>query len=183
MRVISGSANRRKLVAPAGMDVRPTTDRIKETLFNIINGRLYDIDFLDMFAGSGAIGIEALSRGASSCVFIENSSASLKCIRENLSTTSLADRADVRACDAVSAVERLKAEGRSFDIIFMDPPYGHELEKQVLTGISQYDILKEDGLIIIEASSDTDFDYVSELSFNVSRIKKYGSNMHVFLER
>lgn len=183
MRVISGSANRRKLVAPEGLSVRPTTDRIKETLFNIINNRIYDIDFLDLFAGSGAIGIEALSRGAASCVFVDSYTESLKCIRENLNTTSLGAHASVMACDAVSAIDRLKAEGKSFDIIFMDPPYDQELEKKVLTQISANNILKEDGLIIVEASSDTDFGYAQELGFNVSRTKSYGSNKHVFLER
>lgn len=182
MRVIAGSARSLKLKTPAGNDVRPTTDRIKETLFNILSPDIYGADFLDMFAGSGAIGIEALSRGANSCVFVEKSRESLGCINDNLTHTKLADKAKVMSLDAVASVSRLYHDGRRFDIIFMDPPYNQELEKKVLEAIADYSILKEDGMIIIEASAETEFDYLEDIGFELTREKRYGSNKHVFLK-
>lgn len=183
MRVIAGSARSLNLVAPKGMEVRPTTDRIKETLFNILSPRVFDSSFLDMFAGSGAIGIEALSRGARECVFVENSQASVQAIKENLAHTKLDSSAQIVICDCVAAVSRLASSKRKFDIIFMDPPYNHELEKKVLEEITKSDILSKEGLIIVEASKDTDFSYAEELGLRVTREKSYGSNKHIFLER
>ena len=100
MRVIAGSARRLRLKTIDGMETRPTTDRIKETLFNMIHDDLYGCAFLDLFAGSGGIGIEALSRGAKSAVFVEKDKRAASCIRENLAATRLADRALVMCCDA-----------------------------------------------------------------------------------
>ncbi len=182
MRVISGSANRRRLVTPAGLKVRPTTDRIKETLFNILAPRIVDVWFLDLFAGSGGIGIEALSRGAAGCVFVDNDRDSMRCIKENLETCKLADRAQTVFSDAVRAVMGLKAQHRKFDIIFMDPPYGKEMEKEVLYAMKD-SILAEDGLIIVEAEADTGFEYLEELGLTAVRVKDYGSNKHIFIER
>lgn len=182
MRVIAGKAGRLKLVTPAGELVRPTTDRIKETLFNIINNRLFDISFLDMFAGSGGIGIEALSRGAADAVFVENSIKSIECIRKNLETTRLGSQARILQCDAADAVRRLFDEKKHFDIIFMDPPYEKGFEKLILEGISKMPILETDGIIIIESSVKTDFDFAAALGFEVTREKVYGSNKHVFLK-
>ena len=182
MRVISGTANRRRLVTPKGLKVRPTTDRIKETLFNILAPRIADTKFLDLFAGSGSIGIEALSRGAAGCVFVDNDRDSMRCIKENLESCKLADRAQTVFSDAVRAVMGLKAQGRKFDIIFMDPPYGKEIEKEVLYSMRDA-LLTEDGLIIVEAQSDTDFGYLEEIGLKSVRIKEYGSNKHIFIER
>ncbi|MCR5829605.1 MAG: 16S rRNA (guanine(966)-N(2))-methyltransferase RsmD [Lachnospiraceae bacterium] len=182
MRVISGTANRRRLVTPKGLKVRPTTDRIKETLFNILAPRIYDVDFLDLFAGSGGIGIEALSRGAASCVFVDNDRDSVKCIKENLDICGLAGKADVMFADATRAVAGLIARKKRFDIIFLDPPYGRELEKEVLFAMSD-NLLKEDGVIIVEASAETQFDYLDGLKLTEVRVKEYGSNKHIFIER
>ena len=181
MRVIAGSARSLRLQTPSGSDVRPTTDRIKETLFNILSPSLYDCDFLDIFAGSGGIGIEALSRGAGSAVFIENAAPSLACINANLEHTGLKDRATVLRSDAVLGIERLFSLGRRFDIIFMDPPYGRLLEKQVLECILAHPILKEEGIIVAEALADTDFEYLNGTDLRVYREKCYGSNKHVFI--
>jgi 16S rRNA (guanine966-N2)-methyltransferase len=182
MRVISGTANRHRLVTPKGLKVRPTTDRIKETLFNILAPRIADVWFLDLFAGSGGIGIEALSRGAAGCVFVDNDRDSMKCIRENLESCRLADRAQTVFSDAARAVVGLKAQGKKFDIIFMDPPYEHEIEKEVLYAMKD-SLLNEDGLIIVEAAADTDFGYLGEIGLTAVRVKEYGSNKHVFIER
>lgn len=182
MRVIAGQARSLKLKTPPGDEVRPTTDRIKETLFNMIAPSIYGCDFLDMFAGSGGIGIEALSRGAQSVCFVENARASLACIEENLVHTRL-EGGTVYKSDAVNAVSRIYHDGKKFDIVFMDPPYNNGLEQKVLEQISQYDILKEDGIIIVEASEKTEFDYLEGLGFKIQREKIYGSNKHVFIQK
>ena len=181
MRVIAGSKRSLRLKTPPGDNVRPTTDRIKETLFNIISPRIWECDFLDLFCGSGGIGIEALSRGATSCVFVDSSTESLKYTKDNLKFTGLEANATVMRADAASAVRELFTGGRRFDIIFMDPPYSNELEKKVLEEIACYNILKEDGIIIVEAAADTDFSYLANLGFGISREKSYGSNKHMFI--
>ena len=182
MRVIAGTAKRLQLKTVESMDTRPTTDRIKETLFNMISEYLADSNFLDLFSGSGAIGIEALSRGAAHASFVEQSKKAMTCIRENLEYTKLADRADVYETDVINALSRM--EGRkTFDYIFMDPPYNQLLEKKVLECLSSSELLSEDGLIIVEASLETDFSYVDELGFAMIKEKIYKTNKHIFLEK
>ena len=183
MRVIAGSARSLKLTAPEGLEVRPTTDRIKETLFNILSPDIYGCRFLDLFCGSGAIGIEALSRGARKAVFVDNNTKSLECTRKNLMFTKLADGAEVIKSDSVSVINRLKIENRRFDIIFMDPPYDRGFEKSVLEQEAFCDILDEDGIVIIEASADTGFGYIEGCGLEIYREKSYGSNKHVFLRK
>lgn len=182
MRVIAGSAKRLQLKTVEGMDTRPTTDRIKETLFNMISTYLADADFLDLFSGSGAIGIEALSRGAAHASFVEQSKKAMQCIRENLAHTKLADRAQLYETDVMNALSRMEGK-RQFDYIFMDPPYNELHEKRVLMYLADSQLLREDGLIIVEASLDTDFSYVAELGFVIVKEKEYKTNKHVFIER
>lgn len=181
MRVIAGTAKRIQLETVEGLETRPTTDRIKETLFNMIQPHMADTTFLDLFAGSGAIGIEALSRGAKRAVFAEMNIKAVSCIKKNLTNTKLDMRAEVLRVDAVSAVNRLSGREK-FDYIFMDPTYNMELEKEVLIAISANDILSEDGLIIIEASKETDFSYIESLGFGLIKEKEYRTNKHVFIE-
>lgn len=182
MRVIAGSAKRMPLKTVEGMDTRPTTDRIKETLFNMISEYLADSYFLDLFSGSGAIGIEALSRGAAYATFVEQNKKAMNCIRENLKFTKLDVRAELYETDVINALSRM--EGRKkFDYIFMDPPYDQLLEKRVLEYLQESDLLSEDALIIVEASLDTDFSYVNSLGFSMIKEKIYKTNKHVFLER
>ncbi len=135
MRVIAGTARRLQLKTLDGIDTRPTTDRIKETLFNMISAELYDSNFLDLFSGSGGIGIEALSRGAANAVFVEKNPKAMKCIQENLESTKLKDRAKTMQMDVFAALSRLNGEWK-FEYIFMDPPYNHEWEKQVCWNFS-----------------------------------------------
>ena len=131
MRVIAGKARRLNLKTIPGIDTRPTTDRIKETLFNILQPELLECRFLDLFSGSGGIGIEALSRGASYAVFVEKNPKAAACIRENLAFTKLAEDGKLLNMDVLQALRSLEGKG-VFDIIFMDPPYNNELERQVL---------------------------------------------------
>lgn len=182
MRVIAGKARRTILETLPGIETRPTTDRIKETLFNVINPYIGDCDFLDLFSGSGAIGIEALSRGAASVTFIENNKSAVSCIKSNLKKTKLEQDAIVLNADAVSCIKSLEAKKQVFDIIFMDPPYEHELEKQILLALSHKSILHENSIIIVEASLETKFDYLDETGFQIYRTKEYKTNKHVFLE-
>ncbi|MDO5702981.1 MAG: 16S rRNA (guanine(966)-N(2))-methyltransferase RsmD, partial [Lachnospiraceae bacterium] len=128
MRVIAGSARSMPLRTIKGMDVRPTTDRTKETLFNILQTRVPDCRFLDLFAGSGSIGIEALSRGAGHAVFVEKDRRVRKLIEENLVFTKLMDRARVIGGDVSAVLPQLEG-GEPFDIIFMDPPFLKDLER------------------------------------------------------
>lgn len=181
MRVIAGTARRLKLRTIEGKDTRPTTDRIKETLFNMIQWKVPGAEFLDLFGGSGSIGIEALSRGARGACFVENNRAAAAVIRDNLAFTRLSESAMVMECDAVTAIRRLCGKGKIFDIIYMDPPYNMEWEKQVLAVLADSDILDKDTMIIIEADKDTGFQYAAELGFTVDRQKEYKTNKHVFL--
>lgn len=181
MRVISGSARRLLLKTIEGPDTRPTTDRIKETLFNMINQDLLSSRFLDLFSGSGGIGIEALSRGAAAAVFLENNPKAVECIRENLRTTRLEDHAIVMACDVLAGLKRLEGKNDPFDFVFMDPPYHCDLERPVLLSLSQSDLIHEDTVIIIEAALETDFSYLESIGLHTIKVKSYKTNKHLFV--
>ena len=183
MRVIAGSARSLRLKTIEGIETRPTTDRIKETLFNMLNPYIPGSRFLDLFAGSGAIGIEALSRGASEAVFIDNNKKCVDCIKANLKFTKLEDRASVYNSTAASAIAMMDDED-PFDIIFLDPPYDNLYEKDVLYALDDSKLVDEDTIIIVEASKETDFDYVEEeTNFEVYKEKVYKSNKHVFIRK
>jgi 16S rRNA (guanine(966)-N(2))-methyltransferase RsmD len=183
MRVIAGKARRLILKTIEGLDTRPTTDRIKETLFNMIHDQIPDCCFLDLFSGSGAIGIEALSRSAKLAVMVEQNPKAAECIRENLKTTRLQDDAVVMNCDVLTALKRLEDKDYLFDVIFMDPPYRMEWEKRVLEYLAASSLINEDTTIIIEASLDTDFDYLKSMGYEITREKNYKTNKHVFVTR
>ncbi len=182
MRVIAGKAKRLVLKTIEGLETRPTTDRIKETLFNIINPRLAECDFLDLFSGSGAIGIEALSRGAKSAVFVENNRAAAECIKTNLKTTGLESGAQILTMDAVSSIKALEVQGKVFDMIFMDPPYNQLLEKQILEALQNTNIIYYNTMIIVEASLGTNFEYLENTKLQIYKQKDYKTNKHVFIE-
>ena len=180
MRVIAGKAKRIPLVTPPGYDTRPTTDRIKETLFNILQDDIYDCRFLDLFAGSGGIGIEALSRGASNAVFVENERSAQRCIRQNLEKTRLVDQSQVVANEVISYITRYA--GEPFDIIFADPPYRKGFEDKLLTALKSSGAVCENTLIIIESALETEMDFIDEDFYEIVRIKDYKSNRHIFLK-
>lgn len=183
MRVIAGSARSLRLKTIPGNDTRPTTDRIKETLFNMINDRMYGCRFLDLFSGSGGIGIEALSRGADMAVFVENNRKAAVCINDNLKFTKLDNKAAVMETDVISALKKLDNSGKQFDVIFMDPPYNNMYERMVLEELMESDILTAQTLIIIEASKETDFSYVTDMGYEIVKEKIYKTNKHVFVSR
>lgn len=181
MRVIAGSARRLLLKTIDGLDTRPTTDRIKETLFNMIQPGIADCQFLDLFSGSGGIGIEALSRGAKLSVFIENNPKAVACIKENLAATRLEDRGVVISCDAITGLKRLEGRDYVFDYVFMDPPYDHEHERYVMEYLSASALINEETTIIIEASLNTNLDYLESFGFIVDKVKNYKTNKHLFV--
>ncbi|MBS6722366.1 MAG: 16S rRNA (guanine(966)-N(2))-methyltransferase RsmD [Clostridiales bacterium] len=183
MRVIAGTAKHLKLKTVEGMNTRPTTDRIKETLFNMISFQVERCRFLDLFSGSGAIGIEALSRGAREAVFVEQNRKAASCIRDNLEHTHLRERAAVMEQDVMAALKRLDKKGEAFSIIFMDPPYGKLLEKKALLFLSDSTLCDEETTIIVEADLKTDFSYLEETEFRIVRQKKYKTNQHIFIEK
>lgn len=182
MRVIAGKARRIQLKSMEGMNTRPTTDRIKETLFNMLSQDIYECHFLDLFSGSGAIGIEALSRGASHAVLVEQDSKAADCILENLQFTKLIDRAELQKCDVLTALHRMEGQ-KPFDVIFMDPPYDQGLERQVVEYLTRSSLADEYTVIVIEASLETDFSWLEAAGFHAYKYKKYKTNQHVFIQR
>lgn len=152
MRVIAGEAKGRRLEAPKGMRVRPTLDRVRESLFNILGPRLHGCRFLDLFAGSGANGIEALSRGAASCTFVDADERSLKVLRSNVLSVGFAGRSRVKRLTLPSGLERLGESESAYDVVFADPPYDFVHYPRLLEALGQ-GILARDGLAIIEHAS------------------------------
>lgn len=147
----------------------------------MLNPYLADAVFLDVFAGSGGIGIEALSRGAKQCYFVEQNKTALSVIRDNLKFTRLADQAVVLGTEAHSALNQLLGKP-PFDVIFLDPPYNHDLEKDILLDYADASFIGPDTLIVAEASVGTDFSWVEGSPYRIIKIKKYKTNVHVFLE-
>ena len=182
MRIITGSAKGLKLKTPKGLAVRPTGDRVKESVFNILADRVIDATVADFFAGTGNLGIEALSRGASGAVFVDNSQASVSLLRANVALARLVDRAEIHKADVSAAISRLAQAGRRFDLIFCDPPYNRGYVAAVLQQIAARDLLSPDGLIIIEHSQHEMIpDDLSSL--HIVRSQRYGETMVSFLTR
>ena len=182
MRIITGTAKGKRLFAPEGRDVRPTPERVKEGIFSALQFDIEGRRVLDLFAGSGQLGLEALSRGAARAVFVEKNPKACTCIRENLTFTKLADSGTLLNMDVMQALRSLEGKG-VFDCIFMDPPYNHGLERQVLEYLQDSSILDENTLIIVEADLTTDFGYVEDLGYRQLRSKEYKTNKHIFLCR
>lgn len=182
MRVIAGKAKHLPLKALPGLTTRPTTDRIKETLFNMIQNDIPDCRFLDLFSGSGAIGIEALSRGAQMAVFVEQNREAAGIIRENLKFTHLEKDSQLLTMDVRQALVRLQDE-KPFDIVFMDPPYRQDLERDVLEYLSDKPCIDSYTMIIVEAALDTAFDYLDSLGYEMVKYKKYKTNAHIFIRK
>lgn len=147
MRVITGTARGRKLKEPSNYDIRPTTDKVKESMFNIVQFHMEDARVLDLFAGTGQLGIEALSRGAAECVFVDRSPEAVKIVGENLKATGLESRAKVVKSDSIAYLESAKG----FDLVLMDPPYAGELLEKALKILGGFDILNKNGIIICES--------------------------------
>ncbi len=146
MRVTGGSGKGRKLKVPAGQRVRPTSDKVKQALFNILGEKLEGSVFLDLFAGTGSIGIEALSRGAEKVTFVDDSRDSLQAVRRNIEQTGFIEQSDVVASHAEKF---LRKSSEQFDIIFLDPPYTYE-QGTLLNAVAGSAILKPDSIVVSE---------------------------------
>lgn len=171
MRVIAGTAKGTRLKAPAGLAVRPTADRVKEALFNILGPRLIGSLFLDLYAGSGAIGIEALSRGADSCIFVDNNKKNHALIKENLIKTRLESKARLIIADVKKALVTLSGEGVKADLIYLDPPYDSPDLTSVINSVFELGIISGNGLLVAEhAYSNSQWSD----SIATKRQKKYG---------
>ena len=169
MRIISGRLRGKALEPPKGMTTRPTTDKVKESIFNIIQFDLPEARVLDLFAGSGQLGLEAISRGAASCVFVERDRASAAAVEKNLRACGLQPgEGRLYKGDAFSFLAAQQPQ--SYDIILLDPPYGGELLRHALADIAKFDILAEDGIIVCEKAPE---DVIEPLPAGYALLREY----------
>lgn len=176
MRVISGKYKGRKLVAPKGNNTRPTLDRTKETLFNMLAMDIPQSNCLDLFAGSGQIGIECLSRHANSCIFCDLNADAIKTIKQNLASLGIEGQ-QVLKMDYKVALKSFSAN--SFDIIYLDPPFGADMYTEVLNLIDNYNLLADGGQVVCECNQPFDI----PTQYQVTKDRKIGTVQFVFLER
>ena len=173
MRVITGKARGVSLKTPEGLQTRPTTDRVKEALFSVIQFDIPTAVVLDLFGGTGQLGIEALSRGAKRAVFVDDSEKACKLIRENLRRTRLEQEASVIRCDYLAYLRRCTEK---YDIVFLDPPYAEVFLENALKMITEIDILQSGGIIVTERPLGKDLPYEFE-GYTRSKDYKYGSTL------
>lgn len=182
MRVISGIYRGRKLECLEGRDIRPTSDRVKESLFNILSSHVIESTFFDMFGGTGSIGIEAISRGASLAVFVDESIQSIKVLRANLEKLGINEKVEVYNTDYITAVNQLFKSKKKFDFIFIDPPYHLGIAQNALNVVDEQCILESNGMIIVEHNEeDTMPKNVGSLM--MQRQRKYGSTILTFYKQ
>lgn len=168
MRVISGSARGCKLQPVPGMDTRPTTDRVKESVFNIIQSWVRGADVLDLFAGTGQLGIEALSRGAAHCDFVEHSRVAMKIMQKNIAAARVGDCASTHLMEFTRFIS--SCEKNKYGVILLDPPYGGKIMEQALLFINRFDILAPSGIILCESAVTDTF----AVPFAAGREYRYG---------
>ena len=182
MRVISGTAKGKKLNSLEGLETRPTLDRVKEAVFNIIQFDIKDSVVLDLFSGSGALGIEALSRGAKEAILCDASSKAIKIINKNLEETRLKDKAKVINTDYLEVLSKIK--DKKFDIIFLDPPYKSDYVEKSIEYISKYNLLAENGIIIVETNDENKIDKINaKKDLEVYDTRKYGIAIIIFIRK
>lgn len=182
MRVIGGKAKGHRLKSPDGVNVRPTTDRVKEAVFNSIQRYTTDAIVLDLFAGAGTLGIEALSRYAQKAYFVDISTKQIDLIRENLVKTRLLDDAVLKCSDINEAIDIFSNQGMTFDLIFMDPPYDKGFIQDTLERLSHSKLLTAEGLIIVEYSL-KEVPPLEVGSLQRTSLKKYGSTGVAYFKR
>ncbi len=173
VRVISGSARGRSLKAVPGMGTRPTTDKVKEAIFSMI-GPYFDGGYvLDLFAGTGGLGIEALSRGAERAIFVDMDPKSIDVIKQNLKTAKLENQAEVYRNDAMRAIKALEKRAKGFDLIFLDPPYKMTNADEMMLDLAQRGLVQEDATVMVE--HDAGHVYPEQVGeFRQTRVSNYG---------
>lgn len=176
MRVISGKAKGKRLKAPPGMDTRPITDMIKEALFNILGNNIENADFLDLFAGSGSVGLEALSRDADRVIFVDNSPDALKAVKENLEHCNFLNGYEIYKSDVFTAIKKLRNRSLLFDYIYIDPPFTQaDIFSRVMLSLDETVLLKDTGTLIIRTPKKMDLrDDLKNLAR--FRINNYGES-------
>lgn len=174
LRIIAGELKGRKLERIDTELIRPTSDRVREALFSILGDMVIDSRFLDLFAGSGSVGIEAFSRGAKEVVFVDAGNDSIKVLNSNLQKTNLIEETEIIQADYAATVEKLAYQGRKFDIIFIDPPYKFGIALDAVRKIQEKNLLSKNGVIIVEHGSK---DLIPEKIgiFEIFKEKKYGN--------
>ena len=178
MRIISGKARGTKLYTLEGIETRPTLDRVKESLFNIISEKIYDSKVLDLFSGSGAIGIEFASRGAKEVILCDNSKKAIEIIKKNTQKTHLEEKIKIHNTDFKELLNSLK--GQKIDIIYLDPPYKSEYIKQAIELIENLEILSENGIIIAETDEPRKIE--KEEKYQIINKRKYGRAYLYFIK-
>lgn len=179
MRISAGEAKGRRLRVPKGNAVRPTQDRVREAIFNALGDRVVGARVLDLFAGAGGLGIEALSRGADGVVFVERDSRTADLLRGNVATSGFAGRAAVWRSDVLRAVRALGQRGESFDLVFCDPPYGEGWVNRTLVILAGSRVVAAGGVVVVEAERRDAVEAPQE--FHVMRRRAYGDTVVVFL--
>ncbi len=181
MRIIAGQNRGRKLKSVPGMKTRPTADRVKEAVFSSIDGLLYGSRFLDVFSGTGNIGLEAVSRGAAEAVMLEKDSDALRVIQDNIAACGQAQRCRLLRGDSIASLDALGRQGKQFDIVYVDPPYQSGLYEIVLRQITEKHLLAQDGLILLECAKNTS-NFVENDIFFIWKEKYYGDTRIVYLK-
>jgi 16S rRNA (guanine966-N2)-methyltransferase len=180
MRIISGTLKARRLVTPKGLSLRPTSDRVKESMFNILGGEIKDKTILDLFAGTGNLGIEALSRGAKRVTFVEKNREAIRLTQKNLITCQVEDRSELLFKDVNQAIGLLKGKGERFDLIFMDPPYEKGLIQKTIERLATERIYHDDSILVIEHHRREPLFDISD-SWNLTRQRRIGATVLSFL--
>ena len=184
MRVISGTARGKKLHSLEGLETRPTLDRVKEAVFNILQYNLKNASVLDLFSGSGALAIEALSRGAKEAVACDNSYKAIQIINKNLEETKLIDKAKVINKNYLDAIKYLHKNKQNFDIVFLDPPYKTNYAINSIENIINLNLLKDEGIIIVETDDKNKIDEIKKLeNIEVYDERKYGIVLVIFIRK
>ena len=172
MRVISGKLKGREIIGYDIDGTRPTMDRVKESIFGSIQEYIEDSVVLDLFSGSGNLGIEAISNGCSKCYFIDNNKKCIKVIEDNIKSFNIEENSIVICNDYVKAIKRFSDDNINFDIIFVDPPYKYRIAKEVLELVNKCQVLKDDVIIVFEYSLDKLDDNIK--GYKLLKYKKYG---------
>ena len=182
MRVISGASRGKKLIALDSQNTRPTLDRVKEALFNIIQNKVRDSVVLDLFSGTGALGIEALSRGAKEAVFCDNSKDAIKVITKNIENTKNLEKSIIINKDYNEALEKLS--NKKFDLVFLDPPYKTNFVIIAIQKIIMSNLLTEDGIVIVETDDITKENEILKIqNIEIFDKRKYGSVWLIFIRK
>lgn len=184
MRIISGIARGTKLYTLDGINTRPTLDRIKEPLFNILNFDLQDAIVLDLFAGSGALGLEAISRGAKKAIFCENNRNAASIVERNIEKTRFNQKALLIKNDFEVAIKQIENDRIKIDIVFLDPPYKTNLILKSLKQILDSEVLKNEAIIVLETDEPERIkDEIKDLNVNIFDVRKYGRVSLIFLNK